>query len=66
MLKKDTRVNRIKGNLRSKKELSSNERARKMKKKRAITDLNAPNGSRHIPFQSQEFEQYVRRHFVDF
>ena len=36
------------------------------KKKRAITDLNAPNGSRDIPFQSQEFEQYGRRHFVDF
>ena len=33
-------------------------------KKRAITDLNAPNGSRDIP--SQEFEQYGRRHFVDF
>ena len=55
----------IKGNLRSKKELSSNERAWKMQK-RAITDLNAPNGSRDIPFQSQEFEQYGRRHFVDF
>ena len=38
----------------------------KCKKKRAITDLNAPNGSRDIPFQSQEFEQYGRRHFVDF
>ena len=24
-------------------------------KKRAVTDLNAPNGSREIPFQSQEF-----------
>ena len=24
-------------------------------KVRAITDLNAPNGSRDIPFQSQEF-----------
>ena len=35
-------------------------------KQRAITDLNAPNGSRDIPFQSQEFEQYGRRHFVDF
>ena len=35
-------------------------------KKRAITDLNAPNGSRDIPFQSQKFEQYGRRHFVDF
>ena len=35
-------------------------------KQRAVTDLNAPNGSRDIPFQSQEFEQYGRRHFVDF
>ena len=35
-------------------------------KKRAITDLNVPNGSRDIPFKSQEFEQYGRRHFVDF
>ena len=35
-------------------------------KKRAIADLNAPNGSRDIAFQSQEFEQYGRRHFVDF
>ena len=26
-------------------------------KKRAITDLNAPNGSQDIPFQSQEFGQ---------
>ena len=33
---------------------------------RAITDLNVPNGSRDIPFQSQEFEQYGRRHFVAF
>ena len=31
-----------------------------------ITDINAPNGSRDIPFQSQEFEQDGRRHFVDF
>ena len=38
----------------------------KCKKNRAITDLNAPNGSRDIPFQSQEFEQYGRRHFEDF
>ena len=29
-------------------------------KQRAITDLNAPNGSRDIPFQSQELEQYGR------
>ena len=38
----------------------------KRKKKRAITDLNVPNGSRDIPFQSQEFEQHGRHHFVDF
>ena len=25
------------------------------KEKRAITDLNVPNGSQDIPFQSQEF-----------
>ena len=31
--------------------------------KTSITDLNAPNG---CPFQSQEFEQYGRRHFEDF
>ena len=30
-------------------------------KKRVITDLNAPNSSRDIPFQSQEFEQYGLR-----
>ena len=35
-------------------------------KKRAITDLNAPNGSRYIPFQSQEFGQDGYRHFVCF
>ena len=35
-------------------------------KKGAITDLNAPNSSRDIPFQSQEFEQDGQRHFVDF
>ena len=28
--------------------------------KRAITDLNAPNGSRDIPFQIRELEQYGR------
>ena len=37
-----------------------------MQKKWAITDLNAPGGSRDIHFQSQEFDQEVRRHFVDF
>ena len=35
-------------------------------KKQAITDLNAPNGSRDIPSQSQEFENDGRRHFVGF
>ena len=34
--------------------------------KRAITDLNAPNGSRDIPFQSQEFGQDGHRHFAGF
>ena len=36
----------------------------KCKKTRALTDLNAPNGSRDIPFQSQEFEHDGHRHFV--
>ena len=35
-------------------------------KKQAITDFNAPNGSRHIPFQSHEFGQDGHRHFVGF
>ena len=57
----------IKGNLLSKKSLAQmKEREKCKKKKRAITDLNAPNGSRDIPFQCQEFEQYGRRHFADF
>ena len=56
----------LKRKLRSKKTFSSNERVLKMQKKRATTDFNAPNGSRNITFQSQEFEQYGRRHFVDF
>ena len=38
----------------------------KCKKKRAITDLNPPNGSRDIPFQSQEFGQDRHCHFVGF
>ena len=38
----------------------------KCKKKRAITDLNAPNGSRDIPFQIQEFRQDGHHHFVGF
>ena len=33
-------------------------------KKRVITDLNAPIGSRDIPFQSQESGQDGHRHFV--
>ena len=37
-----------------------------MQKKRAITDLNAPNGSRDILFQSQEFGKDGYRHFVGF
>ena len=35
-------------------------------KKRAITDLNAPNGSPGIPFQSQGFEQDGSCHFIRF
>ena len=35
-------------------------------KKRAITDLNAPNGSLDIPFQSQEFGQYATSPFCRF
>ena len=35
-------------------------------KERAITDLNAPHGSRDIPFQSQEFGQDGHRHFLGF
>ena len=35
-------------------------------KKTSITDLNAPNGSRDIPFQSQEFGQDGHCHFVGF
>ena len=37
-----------------------------MQKKLTITDVNAPDGSRDIPSQSQEFEQGERRHFVNF
>ena len=35
-------------------------------KKRAINELNAPNGSRDTSFQSQEFGQDGHRHFVGF
>ena len=38
----------------------------KNERKQAITDLNVPNGSRDIPFQSQQFEQDGRRGFGDF
>ena len=36
------------------------------KKKQAITDLNTPNSSRDIPFQSYEFGQDGHLHFVGF
>ena len=39
---------------------------REKHKKSAITDLNAPDGSRDISFQSREFEQDGRHHFEDF
>ena len=35
-------------------------------KKRAIIYLNATNGPRDIPFQSQEFGQDRHRHFAGF
>ena len=38
---------------------------RKKCKKRAITGLSAPNGSRDIPLESQQFEQDGRRHFAE-
>ena len=34
-----------------------------MQKNQVITDLNVPNDSRDIPFQSQEFEQDGCCHF---
>ena len=37
-----------------------------MQKKRAITNLNAPNGSQDIPFQSQEFGQDGHCHLSRF
>ena len=55
----------LKGTSGRKKSLAQMKESEKCKK-RAITDLNALNGSRDIPFQSQEFEQYGRLHFVDF
>ena len=56
---------RVKGNLWSKKSQTQKKRV-KNAKKRAITDLNATNGSRDIPFQSQEFGQDGHLHFVGF
>ena len=38
----------------------------KTHKKRTMTNLNAPNGSPDIPFQSQEYGQAGYRHFVGF
>ena len=38
----------------------------KCKKKRAVTNLNEPNRSPDIPFQSQEFGQDGHRHSVGF
>ena len=56
----------VEGNLWSKKKLSSNKKSVKNVKERAITDINALNGCRDIPFQSQEFGQDGHRHFVGF
>ena len=56
----------LKGTSGRKKSLVQMKEREKWKQKRAITELNAPDGSRDIPFQSHEFEQYGRRHFVDF
>ena len=52
----------VKGKLRSKKGLAQMKEREKCK----TMSLNAPSGSRDIPFQSQEFEQDRHRHFVDF
>ena len=56
----------LKGNLRSKNKLSSNERGWKMQKNEPSLTSMRQNGSRDIPSQSQEFEQIGRRHFVGF
>ena len=39
---------------------------KKKKKRRAIIDLNAADGSRDIPSQSQEIERDGHCHFVSF
>ena len=61
-----TILENLKGTSGRTKSLAQMKEREKGKKKRAITDLSAPNGSLDVPFQSQEFEQYGRRHFVDF
>ena len=56
----------LKGTSGRKKSLAQMKELEKRKKMRALTDLNAPNGSRDITFQSEEFGQDGHRHFVDF
>ena len=56
---------RLKGKLPSKK-IKLKWNSVKNAKNWAITDLNAPNGSRDIPLQSQVFEPDGHHHFVDF
>ena len=55
----------LKGKLRSEKSYARM-KERERCKKRVLTDLNAPNGSGDIPFQSQKFEQDGRRRIVGF
>ena len=50
----------------SRKESLAQMKEREKCRRRAITDLNVPKGSRDIQFQSHEFEQYGCCHFVDF
>ena len=60
-----SKVCEFKGQLQSKK-VNLKQKSVKNAKERAITDLNVPNGSRDISFQSQEFGQDEYRHFVGF
>ena len=46
--------------------MKEREKCKKENKKRAIADLNAPNGFRDIPFQIQKFGQDGHRHYVGF
>ena len=55
----------LKGNS-GKKKVNLKLKSVKNAKQRAITDLNAPNGSQDTPFQSQEFGQDGHRHYVGF